>query len=186
MEIRVVQRPMSGETVCGDVTAVIHGERDDVLIVVADGLGHGAKAEEAARAFCAFAEAHAALSLEAILRQGTCAVAATRGAAAALIRIDGATRLSFSGIGNIEVQATSAAAIRPVFMPGIVGRPLRKVLVFEYDVREGDLIVAHSDGISSRFHLEDYAALDAAEAAERILADHGKSHDDATCVAIRI
>jgi hypothetical protein len=187
MELEVATRPMQGETVSGDAAAVIEAPRGDVLIVVADGLGHGVKAHEAAEAFCAFAGIHADTPLEAIIRDGSHAIAATRGAAAALIRIAvGGARLSFCGVGNIELQAVSAEAIRPVCMPGIIGRPLRKVLVFDYALHEGDLLVAHSDGISSRFHLEDYAELSTREAAARILADHGKNHDDAICVAIRI
>jgi serine/threonine protein phosphatase PrpC len=187
MQIDIAKRPMLGQNVSGDLVTVIRGSDRDVLVVVADGLGHGEKAQEAAEAFCAFAELNAGAPLEAIMRDGSRAISATRGAAAALIRIDrGGTRLTFCGVGNIELQATSAEAIRPVCMPGIVGRPLRKVLAFDYPLREGDLLVAHTDGISSRFRLEDYARLPTAEAAARILAEHGKGHDDATCVAIRI
>jgi len=187
MDIEIATRPVRGETVNGDAAAVISGRRGDVLIVVADGLGHGAKAHEAAEAFCAFAGSHADAPLESIIREGSLAIAATRGAAAAVMRVaDGGTRLSFCGVGNIELQALSAAPIRPVCIPGIVGRHLRKVLAFDYALREGDLLVAHTDGVSSRFHLEDYAALPAREVAARILAEHGKSHDDALCVAIRI
>ena len=187
MDVSIAQRPIRDETVCGDTAVVVPGRPGETLIVVADGLGHGAKAHEAATAFCAYAESHADEPLEAIVREGSHAVSATRGLAAALIRISGeGARLSFCGVGNIELQAASAAAIRPVCVPGIIGRPLRKVLVFDYTLREGDLLVAHTDGISSRFHLEDYAALGAQEAADRILAEHGKSHDDAMCVVIRI
>jgi len=186
VEIEISQRPMRGETVCGDAARAIRGDDGGELLVIADGLGHGAKARDAAEQFCDFAERHAALPLEAILREGSRAIGGTRGAAAALLRFaaDG-TRLAFAGIGNVELQAVSAEPIRPVCMPGIVGRPLRKVLVFEYALRRGDFLVAHTDGVSSRFRIEEYSALGAAAAA-RILDEHGKFHDDATCVAIRI
>ena len=186
MDIEIAKRPMLGQTVCGDVASVVHTNDGGVLIVLADGLGHGTKAHEAAEAFCVFAELHATLPLEAIMRDGSRAIAATRGAAAALLRIGGGvSRFSFCGIGNIEVQANSAEAIRPICMPGIVGRPLRKVLSFDYALSSGDLLVAHTDGISSRFRLEEYAQLPTAEAAARLLAEHGKGHDDATCIVIR-
>lgn len=187
MDIEIAKRPMLGQTVCGDVASVIHTNDGGVLIVLADGLGHGTMAHEAAEAFCAFAELHATRPIEAIMREGSLAIAATRGAAAALLRIgDGGTRLSFCGIGNIEVQANSVDAIRPICMPGIVGRPLRKVLSFDYALSCGDLLVAHTDGISSRFRLEKYAHFPAVEAADRILSEHGKGHDDATCIVIRV
>jgi hypothetical protein len=187
MNVEIAKRPMLGQSVCGDVASVIHTADGEALIVVADGLGHGSQAHEAAEAFCAFAELHATDPVEAIMSEGSRAIAATRGAAAALLRIgDGGSRLSFCGIGNIEVQAASAEAIRPICMPGIVGRQLRKVLAFHYALHAGDLLVVHTDGISSRFRLEDYAKLPAGEAADRILADHGKRHDDASCVVVRI
>ena len=50
MEIEIAKRPMIGEAVSGDDVVVIHGPDGEVLIVVADGLGHGAKAREAAEA----------------------------------------------------------------------------------------------------------------------------------------
>ena len=187
MDVKIAQRPIHGEIVCGDAAAVVPGRRGGTLVVVVDGLGHGSKAQHAAQAFCTFAEGHADEPLEAIIREGSRAISSTRGAAAALIRINEEEgRISFCGVGNIELQAASAGTIHPVCMPGIVGRPLRKVLVFDYALRGGDFLVAHTDGISNRFHVKDYAGLGAQEAADRILAEHGKSHDDAMCVVIRI
>ena len=184
-EIGAAQRPIENETVCGDAFAVFRDR--ETTIAVADGLGHGAGAAEAALAFCAYVGTHASAGLEQILRGATTCLSPTRGAAAALIRISDQRRhLSFAGIGNIEVQAMSKLPIRPVCTPGIVGRPLRKVLSFDYELNRGDLLAIHSDGISSRFTLAPYSHLDVQSMAEAILADHGKQHDDATCVVVRL
>lgn len=184
-EIGAAQRPIRTETVCGDAFVVFPGEW--ITVAVADGLGHGPEAAEAAHAFCEYVGAHASEGLEEILRGATAALSDTRGAAAALIRIaDQLQCLSFAGIGNVELQAASRRPIRPVCTPGIVGRPLRKVLEFNYELTRGDLLAIYSDGISGRFALGSYGHLDAQSMAEAILADHGKHHDDATCVVVRL
>lgn len=184
-EIGVVQRPIRNEKVCGDAFVVLRDE--EITIAVADGLGHGPKAAEAALAFCAYVEANVSRGLEEILRGATAEISHTRGAAAALLRIGDRQRcLSFAGIGNIELQAVSKLPIRPTSTPGIVGRPLRKVLEFDYELNGGDLLAVYSDGISGRFRLESYGRLNAQSAAEAILSDHGKRHDDATCLVVRL
>lgn len=185
LEIGAVQRPIRNEKVCGDAFVVLRNH--EITIALADGLGHGPKAAEAAIAFCEYVEAHASRSLEEILIGATADLSDTRGAAAALVRIGSQHReLSFAGIGNIELQAVSKIPIRPACTPGIVGRPLRKVLKFDYELSPGDLLAIYSDGISSRFRLDSYRHLDAQGTAEAILADHGKQHDDATCVVVRL
>jgi hypothetical protein len=184
-EIGAAQRPMRNETICGDAFVVLRSRM--ITIAVADGLGHGPKAAEAAVAFCAYAEANVSKGLEEILRGATAEISHTRGAAAALLRIEDQPRsLSFVGIGNIELQAVSTQPIRPMCTPGIVGRPLRKVLKFDYELNGGEVLAVHSDGISSRFKLESYGHLNAQRTAEAILAEHGKRHDDATCLVVKL
>jgi phosphoserine phosphatase RsbX len=63
---------------------------------------------------------------------------------------------------------------------------LRRVKSFSYRVSDDDLFAIFSDGVSSRFVLEDYLSLPTQEMADRILSDHGKQHDDATCVVVRV
>ena len=185
LEIGAAQRPFRHEKVCGDAFVVLQDR--EITIAVADGLGHGPKAAKAAVAFCEYVGVHAAKGLEEILRGATADLSDTRGAAAALVRIaDQQRRLSFAGIGNIELQAVSKEPIRPACTPGIVGRPLRKVLRFDYELYPGDLLAIYSDGISGRFRLDSYSHLSAQSAAEAILAEHGKHHDDATCLVVRL
>ena len=185
MDIGVAERPCQGETVCGDTHLVIAGEV--TLVAMADGLGHGPQAREAALAFNKHVEEHAHESLEEILRGASAAISKTRGVAAAVMRIDQrAMTMSFAGVGNIDMHAVSSERIRPVSIPGIVGSRIRKVRQFDYDLAIGDLLLLHSDGISSRLILEDFRKLAVQEMADEILLQHGKYHDDATCLVIRI
>jgi serine/threonine protein phosphatase PrpC len=52
-------------------------------------------------------------------------------------------------------------------------------------IHEGDLFVLHTDGISSRFSPEELRTMDVGAAARRLLASHGKTHDDAACIVVR-
>ena len=125
--------------------------------------------------------------IEDILHCADQALANTLGAAAAVLRISlTGRRASFAGIGNIELHALSRSPIRPVCIPGIVGRRLRKVRSFHYQLHPRDLLVLFSDGISSHLEWDGFRSLPAQGIAEAIVADFGKDHDDATCVVVRL
>ena len=158
-----------------------------IIFAVADGLGHGVEAAEASRAFCDFISKSVDEDIPELFGRASKAISSTRGAAAAIVRIDRETGiLSFVGIGNIELQALSRKPIRPVCTPGIVGRPLRTVKQYDYSISSGDVIVLYSDGISSRLTLSNYRNLTPQEMADAILKDHGKYHDDATVLVVKI
>jgi serine/threonine protein phosphatase PrpC len=185
VEVAVAQRSAENEVECGDCAEVVRN--GETLVAVADGLGHGPDAAEAARTFCRYVRENASLGLEDIVMGASIEMSRTRGAACGLARIDAAQGLmSFVGVGNIDVQAVSTADIHPICLPGIVGQRVRKLQVFTYELHPGDLIAIYSDGISSRFELETMGHLGVQEMADAILEEHGKSHDDATCVVIRI
>lgn len=184
LQFAISQRPARGEKICGDTYLVVRGPT--TIVALADGLGHGPIAAEASVAFCDYVGREADRSAEQILRGATSAISKTRGAAAALLHIDEeAGRLVFAGVGNIELQAVSRVPIRPVCTPGIVGRPLRKVVAYRYDLSPGDLLALYSDGISSRLDLKEFQRLEPQQVADSILERHGKHHDDATIVVIK-
>jgi serine/threonine protein phosphatase PrpC len=153
---------------------------------VADGLGHGVHAAVASHAFCDYIREQPDAPLQELLAGGHAALAQTRGAAAALLRIDTArARMEFSGIGNIACFAHSKNPIRPVSTPGILGRHRRTPKSFCYDLHANDLLCVCSDGITSRLRLEEYGDRPVELAAQQILDDQGKYHDDVTCLVIR-
>ena len=184
--VEIAQRPRLNENVCGDVVTVMT-KASGLLVAVADGLGHGELAYEAAKTFCDFVREHAEDGLESIMSNAKASMSKTRGAAAALVHFNEDERVvEFLGVGNIELRSVSKEKISPVSIPGIVGATLRRIRSFRYNLHDDDLFVIFSDGISSRFVLEEYQHLTDREVAEGILAKFGKSHDDATCVVLRI
>lgn len=188
MRVRIgsASRPASGQTACGDVSVVIP-IAEGTLICLADGLGHGPEARAVAEAACRHARAHAAEPLDATLRGMDAALAGTRGAAVSLLALLPTTRRArFIGVGNVELRALARARIAPPTSPGIVGRRLPPVRVWEYPLAEGDVLVLLTDGISGRFELDALAHLEPPALAEEVVRQHRKSHDDACCVAVKV
>jgi len=180
------QRPKTGEIVCGDLGAVIPFSRG-LLLCLADGLGHGEAAQASAAAACGYAETHAEDPLEPLLRGIGGAISGMRGAAVSLLAlhlVEG--RALFAGVGNVELRAVARAPIAPPTTPGIVGQRLRTVRVWEYPIAAGDLLVLMTDGISTRFDLADLANLEPQPLADALLRQHHKSHDDASCLVVRV
>ena len=181
--VGVAQRPCDGETACGDG---YFADRGGAYVSVVDGLGHGPHAEEAAVAFADAARPDDSFTLVQIMERAGRSLARTRGAAAALMRIDeNARRLEFIGVGNIHMHAIAPVRMHPVCAPGVVGHRVRKLLPFEFELPETALIALCSDGISSRPDLGDFEHLHPQEIADAVLERHGKSYDDATCLVLR-
>jgi negative regulator of sigma-B (phosphoserine phosphatase) len=185
VEFGTAQRPANGESECGDAYSLLPGP-STTLVALADGLGHGPRAAEAARAFCAEAGRLVDEPLEAILASADRALAGTRGAAAVLARLDGAGWFEFAGVGNIGARALSRLTVHPVSVAGTLGRHgPRRPRCERFRVERGDLLVLFTDGISGRFDLDTFRGQPPSRVARALIESHGKGHDDATCIAIR-
>lgn len=159
-------------------------------IMVVDGLGHGAQAEEAATiAGEAFAESEheePARMLEDIHR----AMRSTRGGVAAIARWDGSRRrLAFAGIGNITGHLFSAKKNdHLVSHNGALGAEVRRFHQFEYELHPDSILVMHSDGVTSRWDLDLLPGVRARRAillAAAILKSGRRGRDDATVVVLK-
>jgi len=160
VRIGVSHHALHDDPACGDTWHVaIDGNRLSALIV--DGLGHGPDAEAAA---LAGAQAFAVepfvdpLLLVERLHQ---AMSGTRGGAVAIAQHDASTdRLAFTGIGNIGASLIDGVRARGLAShPGIVGGQYRKAQAFDYAQVNGNLLILYSDGLQSRWRLEDYPGL---------------------------
>lgn len=182
--------PAPGETVCGDAWRVC--ERDgQIAVLVADGLGHGPLAFEAAeRAVLAFEE-RPFDPPAALLDRAHRALAGTRGAAVAVALLSLPDKvLRYSGVGNIAGSLLASGATRGLFTHnGTVGLHVRKVHPLDYAWPDrGGLLVMHSDGLQSRWSLNDYPGLmvrHPAIIAGVLYRDLARGRDDATVVVLR-
>ena len=181
-----LQSNAPGETVCGDAfTVIVRGKQ--FLIVLADGLGHGQAAASAAEAFCEYCRLFAADNLHRLMMGGHEALRGTRGAAAALVKIDYETyTLDFIGVGNIELKAASRVPITPVCATGVVGGRLKSAMVYSYPISPNDLLVIYSDGLRGFYDLESVATLPPRLVAEKLMQQYRRRDDDATCIVVRV
>jgi anti-sigma regulatory factor (Ser/Thr protein kinase) len=183
-----VSVPKSGEPVCGDGWAVeVRG--DQLVAIQVDGLGHGAQAADAAnealRTFRKDPWREPHLLLDAVhgsLRE-------TRGAAAAVARIDtqqGA--LDYAGVGNIAatiVGATRSTSL--VSHGGILGHQVRKVQQFSYPWATGSTLLMHSDGVATQWRIDRYPGIlsrSPALIAAVLYRDFKRDRDDSTVAVV--
>jgi anti-sigma regulatory factor (Ser/Thr protein kinase) len=186
--IGAVSVPKLGEDVCGDSWSVAIGPEETTLLV-ADGLGHGPEAAEAAveavRLFHRFIGHRAPVLLD-YIHGG---LRATRGAAVSVARFQPASgKVIYAGVGNIAgVTISNGELRRMVSMPGTAGHNARKIQAFEYPFTAG-LVILHSDGIASSWTLDRYPNLAARHPtliAAVLYRDLTRHRDDATVLVAK-
>ncbi|MFI9255182.1 SpoIIE family protein phosphatase [Streptomyces sp. NPDC053069] len=137
----------------GDAWSCIRSQAR-LTLMLADGLGHGAKAAHASSAAVDGLRRAAHLQPAEILRQMHSALRPTRGAAVAVAQLDtDSSELTFAGVGNIGARLyTSGSWEHLVSHPGIVGAQFpATVPVQRRSWQRGSLLVLHSDGLPSRW-----------------------------------
>jgi anti-sigma regulatory factor (Ser/Thr protein kinase) len=189
LEIGAVCKAAPGETVSGDAWKVLC-QSDGGVIVIADGLGHGPAAAEAAREVVRAFDASSHMSPASTLLAMNGPLRSTRGAAVAVARIDlTAETIAFAGIGNISGTLIDRDVTRKtVSHNGIVGHVMPSIQEFIYPCSRNTLIVLHSDGLAINWNLRAYPGL--AEKHPAIVAavlyrDFTRGRDDVTVVVAR-
>ena len=188
-EIGAICTPIKGEEVSGDNWAVCVHE-DTLTLIVADGLGHGPDAAIAANAAVKLCAETADQSPGIIMQRAHSALYATRGAAVAISQIHrDSEKLSFAGVGNIAVCIQREQSNRHLISHnGIVGSNVRKIQEFSEDWSGDALLIAHSDGVSTRWDISNYPGLEMCHPtliAAVIYRDFSRGRDDATVVVVR-
>lgn len=186
--IGVSQHSLHNDPACGDVWHLaFDGPRISALVI--DGLGHGEEAERAARAgekvFALTPFASSTVLLEDLHH----AMTGTRGGATAIAQFDG-DALKFIGIGNIGASLIAPDKSRGLAShPGIVGGQYRKAQPFDYAHVNGHLLIMYSDGLQSRWNLQDYPGLvhrHPAVIAAILHRDFCRGRDDVTVLVVAL
>ena len=187
----VINKPVKGETECGDTWRVVRRHDGTTAVLVADGLGHGPAAAEAANAAALAFDADPFADLKRVFEKAHAALRSTRGAAVAAAHIDPARRtLRYAGIGNIAGTLVDATAARRGLSShnGTVGAHMHKVHEFEYPWPDrGGMLVMHSDGLATRWDPAAYPGLiqrHPAVVAGVLYRDFTRGRDDVTVVVL--
>jgi anti-sigma regulatory factor (Ser/Thr protein kinase) len=188
-EIGAICVPIKGEEISGDDWAVF-ADGELITLIVADGLGHGPDAAIAANSAIEVCANCAGLPASVIMQRAHAALHGTRGAAVAISQIDSESgTLGFTGVGNISVCIQRGEGNRHLLSHnGIVGSNVRKIQEFSESWARDALLIAHSDGISTRWDISNYPGLEhchAALIAAVIYRDFSRGRDDATVVVMR-
>jgi negative regulator of sigma-B (phosphoserine phosphatase) len=164
-------------------------EDGQLFIGLVDGAGHGPKAHSIAQASRDFLEENRDQELPALMSRLHEELLGSRGGVAIIGKLDSETfQLRYVGIGNIFLRKVGNPSVRAVTQDGVIGyhirTPREKTMLFS----GGDVLVMHSDGISSQFDENDYPEIqndDAQTIAKNLIKRFGKNNDDATCVVVR-
>jgi anti-sigma regulatory factor (Ser/Thr protein kinase) len=183
--------PMPGEPVSGDDWEA-REHRDQLTLLLADGLGHGVDAHLASRAATDVLRARPQDEALAIIQACHAALARTRGAAVAVAKlVASGQRGTFAGVGNIVARVETGGGNRGrnlVSYNGTVGHAIRKVQEMAFQWPAGALLIMHSDGLGTHWDLATYPGLAArhpALIAAVLYRDYDRGRDDVSVVVIR-
>lgn len=182
-------RNAMGHFVGGDVAIVEH-EPEFVFLALIDVLGHGPQAHHTAVEIEAFIRSWSDKQdllglLKALHRQHIHG----RGAVIGLCTIEPECgEIRYVGIGNATCRMIGENSRHLLTREGVVGQSIRTPSVEVTNLVSGDLLLLHSDGVSSHFDLDDCPQLridSMPTSARRIVMQFGRPHDDASCIAVR-
>ena len=189
-EIGAVTVSRPGEDVSGDDWDWTMRE-GRFAIMVADGLGHGILAHDAAvaatdvfRRFHQESPARVITDVHASLR-------ATRGAAVAMVAVDTDRGVaSYCGLGNISAFVVPSTGSRRgmISQNGTAGHVASRIIEFNYPVPRQSTLVLSSDGLGSHWDLDRYPGLRTRHPsviAGILYRDFSRRHDDVTVVVAK-
>jgi anti-sigma regulatory factor (Ser/Thr protein kinase) len=177
-----------GETVCGDSWRIVD-DGQQLAVLVADGLGHGPLASEAADLAAAVFEQDPFVSAHDFYGRAHARLRGTRGAAVARALVHARGTVDFAGVGNIASSLIGNGRGRGLpSQNGTVGAEMRRqVADLPYELPPHGVLVMHSDGVTGRWSLDSYPGLlmrHPAVIAAVLLRDFLRGRDDATVVAV--
>jgi anti-sigma regulatory factor (Ser/Thr protein kinase) len=178
-----------GESVCGDAWGFALHEQV-AAVVVADGLGHGPDAAEAAAAALQEFGEDPLAGPQVLLERIHQRLRSTRGAAVMLLQADAAAGVVRSaGAGNVMARLVSGVSDRTILAQhGTAGLAIRTPQETSVAWPPHALLVVYSDGIETRWPPEALAPVLLREptlAAALLVRDHCRGRDDATVAVLR-
>ena len=189
-EIGCVLVSHPGESICGDAWGWTM--RDDRLaIMVADGLGHGLSAHDAADAAIEVFYRNHEQSPSRVISDVHAALRSTRGAAVAVVTVDTDRGLAiFCGVGNVAGVVLSADGSRHgmISQNGTAGHMASRIHEFSYALSARSTIVLFSDGLTSHWDLAPYPGLSTRHPsiiAGVLYRDFSRRRDDVTVVVAK-
>ncbi len=187
-EVGSHNRPMPGECVSGDCISIV--EFDSYLLLgIADVSGHGSKAHELSAIIANYMVQNPSKDLANIMTGLHKILVGTLGAAVGLLLIDTqAQTFQYLGVGNTGANRCVGETWKGVSRDGMLGQRLPGFYAQAGFLKNGDVFTMWSDGISDHAG-NSFVRNNAYESAEKIahdvVAQLGRSHDDASCIIFK-
>jgi len=195
-DLAAICRPCEGYTRAGDAWVALlrpDGER----LVVVDATGHGTSAADLAERVVRLVQSHNDLAAPQLLELLSQALGRTEGAAVGVLDVDyPAQTARWTAVGNLTLRVVRDNRVERAggsqqwdAQSGVVGLYLPKLRTSHIPLAGVVLLVVASDGIAGaalrKLQASD-ANTDAASLALRLVRNHGRRYDDATCLVVRL
>jgi anti-sigma regulatory factor (Ser/Thr protein kinase) len=189
-EVGGVQVSKPGESVCGDAWSW-RASAAHLGIFVADGLGHGLAAHDAASLAVAVFARNADDPPRRIVSDVHAALRPTRGAAVAALSVNlERGTATYAGLGNIAgaILLANGGRHNLVSHNGTAGHTAARIQEFSYPVPGDSTVVMYSDGLTGHWDLTAYPGLRTRSPtiiAAVLYRDFSRRRDDATVVVAK-
>ncbi|MES2431440.1 MAG: ATP-binding SpoIIE family protein phosphatase [Bacteroidota bacterium] len=189
IEVKGIMLPKLGETKCGDNWDIVL-KGNSLKMCLADGLGHGEHAAEAAVAALISFKATLKNEPAVALRTMHALIKKTRGAVVTIAYLDiTKMKLFYCGVGNISGKVIGLRNRSFLSYNGIIGHTIPNTINdHNYDWEENDILIMHSDGLNTRWDMQKYPMIlkhDSTILAAALYKDNNRGNDDVTVVVIR-
>jgi len=188
LEIGTYSRAFFGERINGDAI-VISENPDYTYLVVIDGIGHGPKAGEISSKIKLFIETNWVPSHTELIEKAHQYIKGCIGAVIGISVISHTNAtLSYAGLGNITCRIFGSTNKSMVSADGLLGVRYRSLASLNISISEKDIIIMHSDGVSSSASLTEIPKLHVMSSrllAKNIVQMYGSNYDDASCIAAK-
>ncbi len=182
-------RPFVGERCSGDLAWVFERPAGPRAVLI-DAAGHGPRAHELAARMAELSCMQLSSGPASLVRALHEEIRGSAGASIVAVDIDvRAATFECVAVGGIHACWFSRVNAWLESQPGLLGQHLSTVRAMHHTLAPGDVLVLASDGVSRRAleNLPPSALLAPPEvAAERIVREHGRAHDDATCLILTV
>jgi serine phosphatase RsbU (regulator of sigma subunit) len=190
VEVGSYSRPFFGEKSIGDSILIVKNNENTLLTLI-DGLGHGAKAEKVSQAMKDYLENNWNSDPSDMIRKTHEFMKGSMGAVIGIAIIDHSSRrIKYAGVGNISCKIVGKSNTTLISSDGLVGVRMRSVKNTEITLYDKDLVLMHSDGVSSNVRFEEIPklkrAFSASLLAKLIVKEVGNEFDDASCIIAKI
>lgn len=188
-DYRFLLKPLLGKLeLCGDLVFV-EKSYQGYLIGLVDVLGHGKESRKLAIQVSDFLESNAHLPMDELIRQLHGFLIGSRGVVAGFCLINTKNEnASYIGVGNVYSLLVNKDVTVLQSSDGILGYGRLKLEAETFEISPGDMIIMLSDGMNhhiSSSWLKEVRHKDASWIAKRLIMNHSKNIDDASCVVFK-